>query len=130
MFIEASHKVALFWGKTVYVGLRLLKQECWIAEHLDCIDTLWMVGVGAAFDYHTGNAKYAPKWIQRIGMEWLYRLFHEPRMLIRNVRSFAFMFEAIGAGILGRRSSRCQRCSDNEHGLRHGNISRERKTTK
>lgn len=79
----------------VWVGLGLLKQESWISRHKDKLDAPWLIGVGAAFDYHAGTAKWAPPWIQNIGLEWLYRLFNEPRMLKRNAYSFAFMFRAI-----------------------------------
>jgi len=79
----------------LWVGLGLLKQEAWIAKFKDRLDVPWLVGVGAAFDYHAGTAKWAPPWIQKIGLEWLYRLFNEPRMLRRNAYSFAFMFKAI-----------------------------------
>jgi N-acetylglucosaminyldiphosphoundecaprenol N-acetyl-beta-D-mannosaminyltransferase len=85
----------------VWVGLGLLKQERWIATHLDRIEAPWMSGVGAAFDYHTGNAKWAPPWLRACGLEWLYRLCHEPRMFVRNVRSAVFVIEAV----LGRRAA-------------------------
>lgn len=79
----------------LWVGLGLLKQESWINRHKDRLQVPWLIGVGAAFDYHAGSAKWAPRWIQKIGFEWLYRLFNEPRMLTRNVYSFAFMFDAM-----------------------------------
>jgi N-acetylglucosaminyldiphosphoundecaprenol N-acetyl-beta-D-mannosaminyltransferase len=72
----------------VWVGLGLLKQERWIAEHLHKVNAPWMVGVGAAFDFHAGTIKRAPKVFRNLGLEWLYRLAFEPRMFIRNVRSF------------------------------------------
>ena len=78
----------------LWVGLGLLKQESWIERHKDELEVPWLAGVGAAFDYHAGTAKWAPPWIQRIGLEWLYRLFNEPRMFKRNIYSFAFMFKA------------------------------------
>lgn len=78
----------------VWVGLGLLKQESWIAKYKDQIDAPWLIGVGAAFDYHAGTARWAPAWIRRIGLEWLYRLWFEPRMLVRNLRSARFMFNA------------------------------------
>ncbi|MCP4601424.1 MAG: WecB/TagA/CpsF family glycosyltransferase [Proteobacteria bacterium] len=86
----------------VWVGLGLLKQEKWIRDHIDRIDAPWMAGVGAAFDFHAGTARWAPGWIQRIGMEWLYRLCFEPRMFKRNVRSFIFLFEAMLEGLFGK----------------------------
>jgi exopolysaccharide biosynthesis WecB/TagA/CpsF family protein len=79
----------------LWVGLGLLKQEKWIAKFKDQLNVPWLIGVGAAFDYHAGTAKWAPPWIRKIGLEWLYRLFNEPRMLKRNAYSFAFMFKAI-----------------------------------
>lgn len=79
----------------LWVGLGLLKQERWIASHIDKIDAPWMIGDGAAFNYHAGLTPWAPAWIRRIGFEWLYRFCFEPRRLfMRDVRSFTFLFEA------------------------------------
>jgi N-acetylglucosaminyldiphosphoundecaprenol N-acetyl-beta-D-mannosaminyltransferase len=71
----------------LWVGLGLLKQEKWIAEHLGKVRTSWMSGVGAAFDFHAGTIKRSPRIFQKMGLEWLYRLAFEPRMFVRNVRS-------------------------------------------
>jgi N-acetylglucosaminyldiphosphoundecaprenol N-acetyl-beta-D-mannosaminyltransferase len=79
----------------VWVGLGLLKQERWIAAHLGRVRAPWMVGVGAAFDYHAGTVKTAPLWVQRAGFEWLHRVFHQPRMVVRNYRSFVFLGESL-----------------------------------
>ena len=79
----------------VWVGLGLLKQERWIAEHLGRVRAPWMVGVGAAFDYHAGTVRRAPLWVQRAGFEWLHRVWHEPRMLVRNYRSFVFLGQSL-----------------------------------
>jgi N-acetylglucosaminyldiphosphoundecaprenol N-acetyl-beta-D-mannosaminyltransferase len=78
----------------LWVGLGLLKQEAFIARYRDLLRVPWKIGVGAAFDFHAGTAHWAPELIQKIGMEWLYRLGHEPRMFIRNLRSFIFLLEA------------------------------------
>jgi len=64
----------------VWVGLGLLKQERWIAEHLGHIKAPWMVGVGAAFDYHAGVVPWAPRMLRALGMEWLFRLIIQPRL--------------------------------------------------
>lgn len=64
----------------VWVGLGLLKQERWIAEHLGRIDAPWMVGVGAAFDYHAGVVPWAPPMLRALGMEWIFRLIIQPRL--------------------------------------------------
>jgi N-acetylglucosaminyldiphosphoundecaprenol N-acetyl-beta-D-mannosaminyltransferase len=84
----------------VWVGLGLLKQEQWIAENINELDVPWMIGVGAAFDYHSGNVPWAPVWIQAIGMEWLYRTIIQPRKRIKRYYwSFIFMFQSIWEGI-------------------------------
>jgi N-acetylglucosaminyldiphosphoundecaprenol N-acetyl-beta-D-mannosaminyltransferase len=83
----------------VWVGLGLLKQEAWIAEWLDKLNVTWMVGVGAAFDYHAGTVPWAPKWMQAIGMEWLYRLIIQPRLRMKRYAwSFHFMFQSLFDG--------------------------------
>ncbi|MCI6553474.1 MAG: WecB/TagA/CpsF family glycosyltransferase [Lachnospiraceae bacterium] len=73
----------------VWVGLGAPKQERWMYEHRGRINAV-MLGVGAAFDFHAGTAKRAPKWMQECYMEWLYRLIQDPRRLLkRYVRSNA-----------------------------------------
>jgi N-acetylglucosaminyldiphosphoundecaprenol N-acetyl-beta-D-mannosaminyltransferase len=79
----------------VWVGLGLLKQETWIADHIDRIEASWLIGVGAAFDFHAGTVKRAPVMFRKVGLEWLYRLAFEPRMLIRNMRSFSVLGYAL-----------------------------------
>ena len=86
----------------VWVGLGLLKQEAWIAKYIARIGAPWFIGVGAAFDYHAGTARWAPMWVRRIGMEWFYRLCHEPRMFKRNVFSFLFLLESANSAIRTR----------------------------
>jgi N-acetylglucosaminyldiphosphoundecaprenol N-acetyl-beta-D-mannosaminyltransferase len=67
-------------ANVVFVGLGCPKQEKWMADHRGRIHAV-MIGVGAAFDYHSGVVKRAPLWWQRNGLEWLYRLGSEPRRL-------------------------------------------------
>ena len=64
----------------VWVSLGCPKQELWMAAHRGRINAV-MLGVGAAFDYHAGTIKRAPKWMQDSGLEWLHRLTSEPRRL-------------------------------------------------
>ena len=64
----------------VWVGLSTPKQERWMAEHTGRLRAV-LVGVGAAFDFHAGLKRQAPHWIQRSGLEWLYRMLSEPRRL-------------------------------------------------
>ena len=54
-----------------------------MAEYMPKLDVTLMVGVGAAFDFHSGRVRQAPRWIQRSGLEWLFRLVQEPRRLWR-----------------------------------------------
>lgn len=65
----------------VWIGLSTPKQERWMARMRPMLDAPVLIGVGAAFDMHAGNLKQAPRWIQRAGLEWLYRLAREPRRL-------------------------------------------------
>jgi N-acetylglucosaminyldiphosphoundecaprenol N-acetyl-beta-D-mannosaminyltransferase len=69
-------------ANVLFVGLGCPMQEKWMAAHRGRINAL-MIGVGAAFDYHSGTTKRAPLWMQRKGLEWLYRLFTEPRRLYK-----------------------------------------------
>jgi N-acetylglucosaminyldiphosphoundecaprenol N-acetyl-beta-D-mannosaminyltransferase len=86
----------------VWIGLGLLKQEAWIAKYIAQIEVPWLIGVGAAFDYHAGTARWAPRWVRRIGMEWLYRLCHEPRMFKRDALAFLFLLETANSAIRTR----------------------------
>jgi N-acetylglucosaminyldiphosphoundecaprenol N-acetyl-beta-D-mannosaminyltransferase len=67
----------------VWVGLSTPKQERWMAQHVSRLHGCVLIGVGAAFDFHAGLKKQAPRWIQRSGLEWLFRLATEPRRLWR-----------------------------------------------
>jgi len=65
----------------LWLGLSCPKQEFLAHQLKKLIRVHFIITVGAAFDFHTGNVKQAPKWIQNIGMEWLFRLFVEPKRL-------------------------------------------------
>jgi N-acetylglucosaminyldiphosphoundecaprenol N-acetyl-beta-D-mannosaminyltransferase len=65
----------------VWVGLSTPKQEFWMASHIGRLNAPVLVGVGAAFDFLAGTKSQAPVWMQRCGLEWAYRLAHEPRRL-------------------------------------------------
>jgi len=67
----------------LWVGLSTPKQEKFMVEFLPQLDVTLMVGVGAAFNFHSGRVKQAPRWMQRSGLEWCYRLGQEPRRLAR-----------------------------------------------
>lgn len=75
----------------LWVALGAPKQENWMFEHKDKINAL-MIGVGAGFDYHAGNIKRAPKWMQKLSLEWLYRLFQDPKRLFKRYLKTNFKF--------------------------------------
>ena len=65
----------------IWVGLSTPKQERWMAAHVGRLQVPVLVGVGAAFDFHAGVKRRAPRWMQRTGLEWTHRLISEPRRL-------------------------------------------------
>lgn len=77
----------------VWVGLGCPKQEIWMSAHKNRIQAV-MLGVGAAFDYHSGVIKRAPLWMRKFGLEWFHRLCSEPRRLWRRYlyTNSAFVF--------------------------------------
>lgn len=82
---EDAHVVAdirASGARLLFVGLGCPKQERWMAAHRERLP-LVQLGVGAAFDFHSGRVRQAPGWLQRMGLEWLFRLLIEPRRLWR-----------------------------------------------
>jgi len=69
-------------AQVLFVGMGCPKQERWIINHQGVVPAP-MLGVGAAFDFIAGVKRYAPAWLQRLGLEWLFRLLTEPRRLWR-----------------------------------------------
>jgi N-acetylglucosaminyldiphosphoundecaprenol N-acetyl-beta-D-mannosaminyltransferase len=67
----------------VWVGLSTPKQEHWMHQFRPHLEPPVLFGVGAAFDFHAGRINQAPRWMQQNGLEWLYRLYKEPRRLWR-----------------------------------------------
>lgn len=67
-------------AKILFVGIGCPKQEKWMAAHKEALQCV-MIGVGAAFDFFSGQKKHAPKWMQNVGLEWVFRLFSDPRRL-------------------------------------------------
>jgi N-acetylglucosaminyldiphosphoundecaprenol N-acetyl-beta-D-mannosaminyltransferase len=77
-----THAIQASGVRILFVGLGNPKQERWMHARLGRIDAV-MIGVGAAFDFLAGAKAQAPRWMQRAGLEWLFRLCHEPRRLWR-----------------------------------------------
>jgi N-acetylglucosaminyldiphosphoundecaprenol N-acetyl-beta-D-mannosaminyltransferase len=90
----------------VWIGLSTPKQEFWMASHLGRVEAPVMVGVGAAFDFLAGAKRQAPLWMQRNGLEWLFRLCSEPRRLWRRYAYIVPGFLILAAGELLRRAIR------------------------
>jgi N-acetylglucosaminyldiphosphoundecaprenol N-acetyl-beta-D-mannosaminyltransferase len=87
----------------LWVGLSTPKQEKFMAEFLPKLDVTLMIGVGAAFDFHAGRVRQAPRWMQRSGLEWLFRVACEPRRLgmryLKNNPQFALKIAAQLSGL-------------------------------
>jgi N-acetylglucosaminyldiphosphoundecaprenol N-acetyl-beta-D-mannosaminyltransferase len=90
----------------VFVGLGCPKQEAWMASHRGRIKGV-MLGVGAAFDYHAGTIQRSPLWMQKAGLEWLYRLASEPRRLVKRyaVTNTIFIYRMAKCMLLGHTGS-------------------------
>lgn len=76
----------------VWVGLGCPKQEYWLSRNHHRLPAAVYSAVGAAFNFHAGYVPQAPEWIQRCGLEWLFRVCSEPRRLFRRYLVFNFLF--------------------------------------
>jgi N-acetylglucosaminyldiphosphoundecaprenol N-acetyl-beta-D-mannosaminyltransferase len=88
----------------IWVGLSTPKQERFMAEYVSKFDASLMLGVGAAFDLHTGRMIDSPEWVKKSGMQWAHRLLQDPRRLWKRylVNNPKFLM-AISAQLLGLR---------------------------
>lgn len=77
---EVIQAIRASGARILFVGLGCPKQERWMAAHKGRVPAV-MLGVGAAFDIHAGRVRQAPLWVQKLGLEWLFRLVQEPRRL-------------------------------------------------
>jgi N-acetylglucosaminyldiphosphoundecaprenol N-acetyl-beta-D-mannosaminyltransferase len=78
--MEVVKRISSSGAKIVFVGLGCPKQEFWMAAYSSHLPAV-LIGVGAAFNWISGTVPRAPLWMQHIGLEWLFRLFAEPRRL-------------------------------------------------
>jgi N-acetylglucosaminyldiphosphoundecaprenol N-acetyl-beta-D-mannosaminyltransferase len=74
------HKINDADVNVLFVGIGCPKQERWMAAHKESLNCV-MLGVGAAYDFIAGSKKHAPRWVQRVGLEWLFRFCSEPQRL-------------------------------------------------
>jgi N-acetylglucosaminyldiphosphoundecaprenol N-acetyl-beta-D-mannosaminyltransferase len=83
---EKDHVVARInasGANVVWCGLGTPKQDFWVAEFRPLLSAAALIAVGAAFDFHARRIRQAPRWMMRCGLEWLFRLWCEPRRLWR-----------------------------------------------
>lgn len=78
---ETIRKINESDAHIVWVGLGAPKQDWWVANHRHLLKAPVLIAVGAAFDFHTGRVRQAPAWMQRSGLEWLFRLTQDPKRL-------------------------------------------------
>jgi N-acetylglucosaminyldiphosphoundecaprenol N-acetyl-beta-D-mannosaminyltransferase len=88
-------EIAACAPNVVVVGLGAPKQECWVHRHRGAIRAPVVLCVGATIDFLAGHRRRAPRWMQRLGVEWLYRLLTEPRRLARRYARGAWRFPQI-----------------------------------
>jgi N-acetylglucosaminyldiphosphoundecaprenol N-acetyl-beta-D-mannosaminyltransferase len=90
-----TQQIARSGARIILAGIGCPKQELWMAAHKDRIPAV-MIGVGATFDFYSGRVRQAPRWMQKLCLEWLFRLIMEPKRLWRryvyNNPRFVFLF--------------------------------------
>ncbi len=91
---EVIEEIERSQADIVWVGIGVPKQEKWMAAMRPRLTSPVLVGVGAAFDFHAGLVPQAPDLIQRLGLEWAYRLLHEPRRLWKRYARYNPLFVA------------------------------------
>jgi N-acetylglucosaminyldiphosphoundecaprenol N-acetyl-beta-D-mannosaminyltransferase len=98
---ETIAQLNAFDASIIWVGLGSPKQDLWMLQYRPLLNAPLLIGVGAAFDLLTGGKRQAPRWIQRSGMEWAFRLAQEPgrlgkRYLVYNPRFAALALRRYG----------------------------------
>lgn len=78
---ETAARIDASGARLIFIGLGCPRQEFWMARHSAAVNGT-MVGIGAAFNFLSGRLERAPRAMQSLGLEWLYRLFQEPRRLL------------------------------------------------
>jgi N-acetylglucosaminyldiphosphoundecaprenol N-acetyl-beta-D-mannosaminyltransferase len=91
-FQRIHDKITQSGANLVWVGLGCPKQETWIAKHIDQLPPAVYFGIGAAFAFHAGEIRQAPTTLQKIGLEWAYRLAMEPRRLASRYFKYNSLF--------------------------------------
>lgn len=100
---EMINTINSFEPDVLFVGMTAPKQEKWVCKHYNNLKTQHICSIGAVFDFYAGNIQRAPKWMQRNGLEWLYRLIKEPRRMWKRyiIGNAKFIFYIIKEKING-----------------------------
>jgi N-acetylglucosaminyldiphosphoundecaprenol N-acetyl-beta-D-mannosaminyltransferase len=91
-FTELGQQINSSGADVVWIGLSTPKQEQFAWQLRQYVNVHFIITVGAAFDFHTERLKQTPSWIQRIGMEWFYRLLSEPKRLYKRYLEIVPLF--------------------------------------
>lgn len=91
--VQDCDRIQAAGAAIVFVGLGCPKQEQWMARQVDRLPAV-MIGVGAAFSFHSGEVSQAPRWMMAMSLEWIYRLWAEPKRLWKRylINNPAFLF--------------------------------------
>lgn len=101
-----TREISASGARVLLVGLGCPRQERWMAGHRGRVPAV-MLGVGAAFDFHAGTVRQAPRWMQRSGLEWAHRLAMDPRRMWRRYARHNPRFMALlSLQLLGRKISK------------------------
>jgi len=76
---EVIQKINEIKPDLLFVGFGMPKQEKWIDKNVEKLDVKGIMAVGGTFDYVFGKARLPPEWLEKLGLEWLWRLLHEPK---------------------------------------------------
>ena len=93
--VSVPEAVAASGARVLLVAMGLPRQEKWVALHRERLGPLLAVGVGGSFDVFAGRLSRAPRWVQRAGLEWLYRLFQEPGRLGKDMGLVLFVLRVL-----------------------------------
>ncbi len=101
---EVAERINAARPDIVWVGIGTPKQDFWIKAFRDRLEAPVLIPVGAAFNFHAGAVRQAPRWMGRIGLEWLFRLLMEPRRLWKRylIGNTRFVLLVLGQLIRGR----------------------------
>jgi len=96
---SVADAVAESGAKILFVAMGIPRQEKWVARHADRLGDVLAVGVGGAFDVLSGNLKRAPRLMQKIGLEWLFRMCQEPSRWKKNLGLITFVLRVLATRV-------------------------------